>query len=102
MVRFLARDVVKFGHWEEYRTACRAWREAGTLAGLPPFRFSASNWGTMQEVFFEADFDDAGDVDRRFAAAANSPDFAAALIAVESHIADGQSFGYLLREMALE
>jgi hypothetical protein len=103
MVRFLVRDVVKYGHWKDYKAACKAWNEAAVKVGLPAFRYYESNWGTMGEVFLEAEFEDSGDIERRFAAAeaAQNPEYEAAALAVASHISEGQSFSYVLSDLDL-
>ena len=104
MVRFVGRDVVRFGHWDGYKDAARAWKTVAVKMGLPEFRFSTPTSGTMQEVFFEAEFEDAADVERRFAAAAaaKSPEWEAAFTAVESHVTDGLSYSHVLADMDLD
>ena len=103
MVRFLVRDVVKYGHYKDYKAACKAWNEAAVKLGLPAFRYYESNWGTANEVFLEAEFEDSGDIERRFAAAeaAKDPEYEAAGLAVASHMTDGQSFSYVLSDLDL-
>ena len=103
MVRFLVRDVVRFGHYKYYKAACKAWNEAAVKVGLPAFRYYESNWGTVNEVFLEAEFEDSGDIERRFAAAetAKNLEFEAAGLAVASHMTDGQSISYVLSDLDL-
>jgi hypothetical protein len=103
VVRYLVRDVVKFGHYEAYKAACKTWNEVAVKLGLPAFRYYASNWGTANEVFLEAEFEDSGDIERRFAAAeaVKDPAMEAAMAAVASHIADGQTFSYVLSDLDL-
>ena len=104
MVRFMLREVIKGGHYKEYKAACKAWNDAAAKVGLPAFRYFSSDWGTGGEVFFEAEYEDSGDIERRFAAAdaANDPDYEAASLAVLSHRVDGQSYSYVLSDMPLE
>jgi hypothetical protein len=40
VVRLLVRDVVKYGHYKEYKAACKAWNEAAVKVGLRAFRHS--------------------------------------------------------------
>ncbi len=104
MVRFVGRDVVRFGHWEDYLEAAKTWKAVAVKMGLPKFRFSTSTSGTMQEVFFEAEFEDSADVERRFAAAAaaKNPEWGAASDAVGLHITDGHSYSHVLSDIALD
>ena len=104
MVRFVGRDVVRFGHWDGYQEAAKTWKAVAVKMGLPEFRFSTPTSGTMQEVFFEAEFEDGADVERRFAAAAaaKNPEWEAAFAGVESHITDGHSYSHVLSDMALD
>jgi hypothetical protein len=104
MVRFRVREVVKYGHWKEYLAAGAAWNEAAAPLGLPPFRYYASNWGTQNEMFAEAEFEDSGDIERRFAAAnaANDPAYEAAETAVHEHVVEGESYTWLLSEVSLD
>lgn len=103
MVRFWFREVVKYGHLKDYKAACRAWNEAAVPLGLPPIRYFISGWGTDNEVYGEAEFEDVADVDRRFAAAAaaNDPGYDAAVKSIDAHVADGQRYSWALSEMPL-
>jgi hypothetical protein len=93
---------------KEYKAACKAWNEAAVKVGLPAFRYYESSWGTIGEVFLEAEFEDSGDIERRFAAAEAAKDpefeaagFEAAGLAVAYHITDGQSVSYVLSDLDL-
>jgi len=103
MVKHFFREVVRFGHYKDYKAACKAWNEAAAKVGLPPVRYYASSWGTMNEVFGEQEFEDSGDIERRFAAAdaANDPGYEAASLAVMAHVVDGQSYTYVLADLDL-
>ena len=46
MVRHMGRDVVKFGHWDEYVATTKALNEVLTRLGQPAYRLYESNWGT--------------------------------------------------------
>lgn len=104
MVRFMVREVVRFGHYKAYKAACKAWNDAAVKLGLPAFRYFTSSWGTANEVFLEAEYEDSSDIERRFAAAhaANDPAFDAAELAIGSHCVEGQSYSYVLTSMPLE
>jgi hypothetical protein len=101
VVKHFFREVVKFGHYKDYEAACKAWNGAAVKVGLPPVRYYESRWGTMNEVFGEQEFEDSGDIERRFAAAdaANDPDYEPASLAVMAHVADGQSSTYVLADL---
>ncbi|MEO8463605.1 MAG: hypothetical protein ABI555_10350 [Chloroflexota bacterium] len=104
MVRFMVREVVKDGHYHDYKAACKAWNDAAVKLGLPAFRYFSSGFGTGNEVFLEAEYEDSGDIERRFALAhaANDPDYEAAEAAIGSHRAAGLSYSYVLSDMPLE
>ena len=99
MVRHMGRDVVKFGHWDEYVATNRAWQAAATRLGLPAYRLYESKWGTLGEAFWEAEYESSADIEARFAAAQKDPEFMAALNANFSHVVDGQSRDYVLSEV---
>jgi hypothetical protein len=103
VVRFVVREVVKEGHYKDYKAACKAWNDAAVKLGLPAFRYFSSGWDVGNEVFLEADYEDSGDIERRFAAAdgANDPAYEAASQAIGSHKVDGQTYNYLLSDIPL-
>jgi hypothetical protein len=103
MVRHLVREVVKHGHWKEFIAASKAWNEAATKAGLPAYRIYASNWGTFNEAFAEAEYESSGDIEARFAAAQHGfPDLNEAYGALLSHLVDGEAHDYVLSEESLD
>ena len=99
MVRHMGRDVVKFGHWDEYVATGKAWQEAATRVGLPVYRLYESNWGTLNEAFWEAEYESSADIEARFVAALKDPDYKAVTKAWFSHVVDGQSRDYVLSEV---
>ena len=99
MVRHLVRVVVQGGHWEEFIAAQRAWNEVATRVGLPAYRLYESRWGTLGEVFAEAEYESSADIDARFDAAYKDPDYRAAGKAWTSHVVDGASRDYVLLEV---
>ena len=102
MVRHLIRDVVRYGHWDAYVAAFKAWNEAGVKLGLPAYRLFMSDWGTINEVFLEADFASSGDIEARFKAAWEDEMYKAASRAVAEHLAEGSSRDYVLSPVDLE
>jgi hypothetical protein len=103
VVRHMVRQVVKHGHYKDFLAASKAWNDAAVKVGLPAYRVHASNWGTFNEVFSEAEYEDSGDIERRFEAA-NAPantEFIEALGKLVSHLADGEAHDYVLREETL-
>jgi hypothetical protein len=101
MVRHMVREVVKFGHWDEYVTTSKALNEVATRLGLPAYRLYESKWGTFSEAFSEAEYESSADIEARFAAADKDPEFEAALHANFSHVVDGESRDYVLSEVVL-
>ena len=99
MVRHMGRDIVKFGHWDEYVATSRALNEVLTRLGHPAYRLYESNWGTLNEAFWEAEYESSADIEARFAAAEKDPDYDAALEAWLSHVVDGESRDYVLSEV---
>ena len=99
MVRHMGRDVVKFGHWDEYVATSNALNEILTRLGHPAYRLYGSNWGTLNEAFWEAEYESSADIESRFAAARKDPEFTAALDANFSHVVDGESRDYVLTEI---
>lgn len=101
MVRHVVRDIAKYGHWDAYVSACKAWNEAAVRVGLPAYRLYTSEWGTMNEAFFEAEYESSGDIEARFKAAMKDEAFKAAGRAVAENIVDGASRDYVLSEESL-
>ena len=101
MVRHLLRQVVKHGHWQDFIAASKAENEAGIKAGLPAYRVYMSNWGTFNEAFAEAEYEDSGDIERRTKAAMDNPEFNEALGVLVSHLVDGEAHDYVLSEVKL-
>jgi hypothetical protein len=99
MVRHMGRDIVKFGHWDEYVATSRALNEVLTRLGHPAYRLYESNWGTLNEAFWEAEYESSADIEARFAAIAKDPQFEAALLANLSHVVDGETRDYVLSEV---
>ncbi len=101
MVRHLLREAVKHGHWEDFIAASKAWNEAGIKAGLPAYRVYMSNWGTFNEAFAEAEYEDSADIERRNKATLDNPEYNKALGVLVSHLVDGEARDYVLSEVKL-
>jgi hypothetical protein len=99
MVRHVVREVVKFGHWDEYIAATKVFNEAATKAGLPAYRVYSSDWGTFNEAFSEAEYESSADIEARFAVAIKDSGYRAALTAMASHYVDGEVRDYVLSEV---
>ena len=97
----MVRQVVRHGHFKDFLAASKAWNEAAVNAGLPAYRVYQSNWGTFNEVFSEAEYEDSGDIERRFDAASKNEELTEALRNLVSHLADGEAHDYVLREQTL-
>jgi hypothetical protein len=97
----MVRQVVRHGHYKDFLAASKAWNEAAVKVGLPAYRVYQSNWGTFNEVFSEAEYQDSGDIERRFDAVAENEQFSEALRNLVSHLADGEVHDYVLKEETL-
>jgi hypothetical protein len=73
--------------------------EVLTRLGHPAYRLYESNWGTLYEAFWEAEYESSADIEARFAAVRKNPEFKAALNANLSHVVDGESRDYVLSEV---
>lgn len=56
-MRHMIRHVVKLGHYQEFMAGMAAWNDAARRVGLPAYRIWESQFGTVQEVFTEAEFE---------------------------------------------
>jgi len=96
MVRHGFHDVARFGHWDAYVAACKAWNQAGMNVGLPEYTMYTPVWGKVNEAYVEAEFESVADVSARLEVAGRDPAFHAALTAIEEHLTDGASREYVL------
>ncbi|HEV2005928.1 MAG TPA: hypothetical protein VGQ85_04865 [Candidatus Limnocylindrales bacterium] len=103
MVRHLVREVIRHGHYKDFLAASKAWNDAAAKHGLPAYRIYASNWGTFNEVFAEAEYESSGDIERRVeaASAANDEVFNQAYRDLLSHLVESEAHDYVLREEIL-
>jgi hypothetical protein len=94
----MIRHIVKLGHYEAFMAGMTAWNDAARQVGLPAYRIWESQFGTVQEVFTEAEFDS---IDAHLAAlegAHTDPAFAAANQELSTHLVDGSLHDYVLFE----
>jgi hypothetical protein len=94
----MIRHIVKLGHYEAFMAGMAAWNDAAQRVGLPPYRIWESQFGTVQEVFTEADFES---IDAHLAAleaAHTDASFSAANHELSTHLVDGSLHDYILFE----
>jgi hypothetical protein len=94
----MIRHIVKLGHYQQFMDGMAVWNREAQRVGLPAYRIWESQFGTVQEVFTEADFDS---IDAHLAAleaAHGDTDFAAANQELSSHLVDGSLHDYVLFE----
>lgn len=97
-MRHMIRHIVKLGHYQAFMEAMAAWNDAARNVGLPPYRIWESQFGTVQEVFTEAEFESIEAHLATLEAAHTDPTFAAANEAVSAHLVDGSLHDYVLFE----
>lgn len=97
-MRHMIRHIVKLGHYGQFMAAMAAWNEAAQRVGLPRYRVWESQFGTIQEVFTDADFESIDAHMAAFEAAHTDPAFAAANEEVSTHLVDGSLHDYVLFE----
>ena len=102
MIRHLIRQVVKFGHVDDFMKASKALNEAGAALGMPAYRAYHSHWGTFNEVFTEADYESADELNRLMDAFGKDPVVSKAFGEMISHLVDGEARDYLLAERVLD
>jgi len=98
-VRHMIRHIVKLGHYQAFMTAMAAWNDAARDVGLPPYRIWESQFGAVQEVFTEAEFESIEAHQRAFEAAHTDATFGAANEALSTHLVDGSLYDYVLFEV---
>ena len=97
-MRHMIRHIVKLGHYQQFLDGMAAWNREAQRVGLPAYRIWESQFGTVQEVFTEADFES---IDAHLAAleaAHGDPAFAAANEELSTHLVDGSLHDYVLFE----
>lgn len=97
-MRHMIRHVVRLGHYQAFLDAMVDWNAEATRLGLPAYRVWESQFGVVQEVFTEADYDSIEAQTALFAAAHGDPEFARANEALSTHLVDGSLVDYMLDE----
>ena len=97
-MRHMIRHIVKLGHYQQFMAAMAAWNEAAQNVGLPAYRIWDSQFGVVQEVFTEGEFDSLEGHLTAFEAAHTNAAFAAANEEVSLHLVDGSVHDYVLLE----
>jgi len=97
-LRHMIRHIVKLGHYQDFMAAMATWNDAAGSVGLPPYRVWESQFGIVQEVFTEAEFES---IDAHLAAleaAHSDANFGAVNQQLASHLVDGSLHDYVLFE----
>jgi hypothetical protein len=97
-LRHMIRHIVKLGHYQQFMDGMTAWNRESRRVGLPAYRIWESQFGTVQEVFTEAEFES---IDAHLAAlevAHTDAAFAAANQELSTHLVDGSLHDYVLFE----
>ncbi len=103
MVRHMVRHVVKHGEYRQFLAAIKAFNETAPLVGLPPYRVFQSLFGTINEVWTEADFETVqANVDAFATARGKHEAFDRAFLDMLSHLVDGEQRDYILEEAKLD
>jgi hypothetical protein len=97
-VRHMIRHVVKLGHYQAFLDAMSAWNVEAQRLGLPAYRIWESQFGVVQEVFTEAEFESIEAQTSAFGAAHADQRFAALNDELSSHLVDGSLIDYVLYE----
>jgi len=97
-LRHMIRHIVKLGHYQQFMDGMAAWNEAAQRVGLPAYRIWESQFGVVQEVFTEAEFDSLDAHLAALAAAHGDPAFDAANRELSTHLVDGSLHDYVLFE----
>ena len=99
MVRHLVRHVVKVGEYTQFVAAAQAFNEAAAACGIPRYRFYGSLFGTLNEVWSEAEYES---VEAHLRAFRTAPDeLRQALRTMLSHAVEGAQHDYMLEEEQL-
>jgi len=97
-VRHMIRHIVKLGHYQAFLDALVAWNLEAQRLGLPAYRIWESQFGIVQEIFTEGEFESMEAQSAAFEAAHADPQFAAANERLSTHLVDGSLVDYVLYE----
>jgi len=101
MVRHLVRHVVKQGHYQDFLKAAGALNDAAVSAGLPRYRFWASQFGDFNEVWAEGEYESVAAHLSTLAANRDNAAWIQAFREFLSHLVDGEQHDYILEEEIL-
>jgi hypothetical protein len=96
----MIRHIVKLGHYQAFLDSMVAWNAEAQRLGLPAYRIWESQFGVVQEVFTEGEFESIEAQSVAFEAAQADPQFAAANERLTAHLVDGSLVDYVLYEYA--
>lgn len=97
-MRHMIRHIVKLGHYQAFLDSLVAWNVEAQRLGLPAYRIWESQFGVVQEVFTEGEFESLEAQSAAFDAAHADPAFAAANERLSTHLVDGSLIDYVLYE----
>lgn len=100
MVRHMVRHVVKHGHYQDFVKAAKALNEANPAVGLPRYRFGTTQFGTINEVWGEAEFESAEANVAAWRAARDHPEHRKLFLEFLSHLVDGAQHDYILEDLS--
>lgn len=92
MFRHLVRHDIKFGEYREFVAALKEVNAQAPSAGLPTYRAWRSNFGGLNEVWLEADYEGLDAHVAAFENARSHEAFMTAFLRMGSHIASGQDW----------
>ena len=94
----MIRHIVKLGQYQAFLDGMAAWNREAQRVGLPAYRIWESQFGTVQEVFTEADFESIDAHRAALEVAHMDPAFAAVNQELSTHLVDGSLHDYVLFE----
>jgi hypothetical protein len=97
-VRHMIRHIVKLGHYQAFLDAMVDWNVEAQRLGLPAYRIWESQFGVVQEVWTEAEYESIDAQSRAFEGAHQDRAFAAANERLSTHLVDGSLIDYVLYE----
>lgn len=101
MFRHMVRQIIKPGEYRDFLQALKAFNASAPTVGLPTYRAWSSQFGDINEVFTEAEYDSLDGHVEAFDRARENPEFMAVFRAMISHIAPSSSRDYPLRPVEL-
>lgn len=96
----MIRHIVKLGQYQAFLDSMVDWNAEAQRLGLPAYRIWESQFGAVQEVFTEGEFESIESQSAAFEAAHTDARFAAANQRLSEHLVDGSLIDYVLYEYA--